>query len=309
MREIWHRFVALFQRRSNERDLQRELQFHLDMKTLETGDPSAARRAVGSSLAWRERGRDVWGWRWLDETARDIQFALRAMRGSPGFAAAAMLTLALGIGANCLMFSVVDATLLRPLPFREPERLVIVMGKSGQSTGLLSNPVFQQWRANNPVFEDLGAQRGEDFNIGGGPYPEVVTGQRASANYFQVLGIQAELGRTFLPEEELPGNGQVLLISDHFWRTRFAADPKVIGSTMLESGRTPATFTIVGVLPPAIQASSYRVGDVWKPLLRSESQGGNLTVIGRLKPGVSMQEGGECDAGSRVRSGRGARAV
>src|SRR5207253_2780140 len=125
----------------------RELQFHLEMKALETGDADAARRALGSPLAWREQGRDVWGWRWLDETARDIHFALRGIRGSPGFAAAAILTLALGIGANCLMFSVVDATLFRPLPFREPERLVSVWGSARGGVGMASNPAFQKWRA------------------------------------------------------------------------------------------------------------------------------------------------------------------
>ena len=110
MGELGRRLIALFRRRSMDRDLERELQFHLEMKALETGDTSAAERSVGNSLTWRERGRDVWGWRWLDETFQDVRFAIRGLRRSPGFAAAAILTLALAIGANCLVFTVADAT-------------------------------------------------------------------------------------------------------------------------------------------------------------------------------------------------------
>jgi len=158
MLELWRRFVALLRRGSMDRDLDEELRFHLEMKARETGDRFTAQRAVGNALLLRERGRDVWGWRWLDELAQDLRYALRGMRRSPGFAAAAIVTLALAIAANCLVFSVADATLFRPFAFRDPDRLAYVWSRTPQANLLFSSVGnYLDWRAHNDVFEDLAA--------------------------------------------------------------------------------------------------------------------------------------------------------
>ena len=298
MNELIRRLRALLRRRAMGREMERELQFHLEMKALDSGDPRAARRAVGNSLSWRERAWDAWGWRWLDEIAQDVRFAVRGLGRSPGFAVAAILTLALGIGANSLIFSVMDATVLRPLPFREPERLVSVaatIAKMPGRSGMPSLFKFLTWRKAG-VFEELGAQRGMVFDIGGNPYPQQISGQEASTSFFRVLGVQPELGRTFLPEEEIPGKNNVLLISHRLWRTRFGADPKVIGSRISLGGAAPGVFTIVGVLPPSIQYADRGIGDVWAPLV--EEQGGNLTVVGRLRPGMTPVAAGQAISAS-----------
>src|SRR5580704_8384559 len=139
MKVLWRRLLALFRRDSIDRDLDEELQFHLAIKARESGDTFSARRALGNPLLLRERARDAWGWRFLDELAQDIRYALRGVRRSPGFALAAILTLALAIGANCLMFSVADATLFRPFTFRDPDRLVYIWSKTPQADLLFSS--------------------------------------------------------------------------------------------------------------------------------------------------------------------------
>src|SRR5580658_8042524 len=123
MGELWRRFAVLFRGRTMDRELEEELSFHLEMKAAEWGDDASARRAVGNALRLREQARDAWGWRWIDETLRDARYGLRGLRRSPGFAIAAIVTLALGIGATCLVFSVANATILQPFSFRDPQQL------------------------------------------------------------------------------------------------------------------------------------------------------------------------------------------
>ena len=147
----------MFRRDAMDRDLDEELQFHIAMKARESGDRFAAQRAVGNTLLLRERGRDAWGWRFLDELAQDVRYALRGIRRSPGFAVAAILTLALAIGANCLVYSVADATLFRPFAFRDPGRLVYLWTTTPQYPRVYaSTGDYLDWRAQNNVFEDMG---------------------------------------------------------------------------------------------------------------------------------------------------------
>ena len=171
---------------------------------------------------------------------------------------------------------------------------MFVWHKSGTMLGMPSIPKFLEWRANSNIFEELGAQRSHPFDIGGGSYSEQISGQQASASFFHVLGVEAALGRTFLPEEEITGNDRVLLLSDRLWRTRFGSDPNVVGATISGTGFTPAAkaFTIVGVLPPGIQFADRGLGDIWTPLARDSSdRSGNLNLVGKLKAGLSVQTG------------------
>jgi putative ABC transport system permease protein len=296
IKELWRRFVALFRRDSIDRELDEELQFHLAAKAHDSGDRFAAQRALGNSLLLRERARDAWGWRFLDELAQDIRYALRGMRRSPGFALAAILTLALAIGANCLMFSVADATLFRPFAFRDPDRLVYIWSNTPQADLLYSSVGnYLDWRAHNTAFEELGAYGCCSLlNLSQGSYSERIYGTRASASFFHVAGIEAQLGRTFLPEEELSAHAPVILLSDHLWRTRFGANPNIIGSTLsgVHHDNRPIVYTVIGVLPAAIE-QTLRFEDFWTPLLRDDAEakswgGGGLSVVGRLKPGVSL---------------------
>ena len=296
MREFLRRCFALFHRDSMDRELDEELQFHLAMKSRESGDRFAAQRAVGNALLLRERGRDAWGWRFLDVFAQDVRYALRGMRRSPGFALAALLTLALAIGANCLVFSVADATLFRPFAFRDPDRLVYVWSNLPQADRAYSSVGnYLDWRAHNSVFEELGAYGCCSFlNLSQGSYSERIYGTRASASFFRVAAIQPEFGRTFLPEEELSAHAPVMLISDHLWRTRFGADPSIIGSTVagVAYDNTHIVYTVIGVLPASIEEIPHFL-DFWTPLLRDDDAakswgGGGLSVVGRLKPGVSL---------------------
>jgi putative ABC transport system permease protein len=284
--EMGRRVTALFRRRSMDREVEEELSFHLEMKARETGDAAAARCAVGNSLALRERARDAWGWRWIEEALLDGRYALRGLRRSPGFAIATIATLALGIGATCLVFSVANATILRPFPFRDPGRLVIVWSKAPR--GGRFGPRFEDysdWRANNQVFEDMAAETTAMFDIGEAPYPERMLGERVTANYFSAFGIAAEIGRTFLPEDERAGR-LLLLLSDRLWRSRFGGNPAVIGSTISASmNGISGAYTIVGVLPPTIQEQFFKPREAWT-LLQSDRQ--QVGVTARLKPGISL---------------------
>jgi putative ABC transport system permease protein len=293
MREWWNRLATLFSARRMNRELERELAFHTEMKSAETGDAHAARRAVGNALALRERARDVWGWTWIDEILRDARFAVRGLIHAPGFAAAVILTLALGIAACTLIYSVLDATLLRPLPFREPDRLVEIWrrverpGRPGQwTTALASLPLVLEWRETGGIFADVAAIGPAEFDLDGGGYAEPVPAYQASANLFPMLGVAPELGRTFLPEEEREGVRSIL-ISHRLWITRFGGDHSIVGATIRGAGRNPGEYLVVGVMPRGAQYLTPQEGEIWLPLPRNERQG--LTVFGRLNPGLSLQ--------------------
>jgi putative ABC transport system permease protein len=240
---------------------------------------------------------------------QDLRFGARMLLKTPGFTAVAVLTLALGIGANTAIFSVVNAVLLRPLPFREPDRLMMV-GRVRFSRPVHSPTrpaIFLDWRARQDVFDDLAAYQDGDtdqdarffFSGGtaGGDTPERIWGARITANLCPLLGVTAALGRTFLPEEEQPGQDQVALISDGLWRRRFGADPAVPGKTVIINDKP---YTIVGVMPPEFKLSypqeeSSAWSDLWTPLTIGPKERNNRTsigyrVIGRLKPGVTIAQ-------------------
>ena len=213
---------------------------------------------------------------------------------SPGFTAVAVLTLALGIGANSAIFSVIDAVLLRPLPYEEPGRLVMVWGKLAgiglpRDQNAVSPPEFADFQAMNQVFEHIAAFTNASFNLTVEGGPERVEGASVSASLFPLLGVQPVLGRSFRPEEDQPGRDNVVLLSHGAWQRRFGSDPTLIGKTLTLSGRV---CSVIGILPPNFQFPEQ--AGIWKPIafnaeaLAENNRGSHyLGVVARLKRGVT----------------------
>lgn len=220
----------------------------------------------------------------------DLRYALRVLSRRSGFTAVAVLTLALGIGANTAIFSVVHSVLLRPLPFPEPERLVEVWEsrvKLGWNQAGMNPANFWDFQTYNQTFEELAALLSRSLSLTGLGFPERVDGAAVSAGFFRALGTRPLLGRTFAAGEDEPGaDHQVALLANGFWRRRFGADPGVVGSSLTFDGRS---FSVVGVLPPG--GPWLDAADVFVPLVRDPQEdrtGFYLQVVGRLKPGVTM---------------------
>jgi putative ABC transport system permease protein len=227
----------------------------------------------------------------------DVRYAIRTWIRNPGFAAVAVLTLALGIGANTTMFSVVNATLLQPLPFPDPDRLATVWkGRidNPQNLNIVSLPNYRDWKAQNHVFEEIALfdSAGRGYNLTSEGEPEQVSGLRVTAGFFPVLGVRPMLGRTFLHEEEEPGRDRVVVLSHGLWTRRYRADRSIVGNTIQIDG---AAYTVVGVMPPDFVFQFWSgPRQLWVPAgwTRGDyGRGSNSFVcIARLKPGVTMTE-------------------
>jgi putative ABC transport system permease protein len=226
----------------------------------------------------------------------DLRYALRQLRKSPGFTLIAVLTLALGIGANTAIFSVIYAVLLQPLPYPEADRITILTETdSNQPQISVAYPNYVDWKRDNTSFEHLALSRRESFNLSGleGRPPEQISGGLVTANFFKVIGLNPQLGRVFTDEEDRVGGPMVAVISDRLWTRLFARDPKVLGRAV-NFGNEP--YTIIGVMPP--QMFSPRTVDVWFPVTRrtdnpawqTRDNHPGLFGWGRLKPGVSIEK-------------------
>jgi hypothetical protein len=263
--EIWRRLAGFFRRDKLDRDLEDEMRFHLEMKAKrnrEAGIPAeearhAARRQFGNATLLREQSRDAWAWRRLEELARDTRFAARMFRRSPVVTAAAVATLALTIGAASAVFSVINAVMMRPLPYPESERLVMLWGTSSRPLDSLWAPIASRLPRDKGAIFGIRAARLRDLSksfaqfawyrsgtanlTGNGEVERVNTGD-VSPDFFASLGVKPALGRTFSDSEDNP----VVILSDGFWRRRFASNPNVIGQTIQISGRAR---TVIGVMP------------------------------------------------------------
>jgi predicted permease len=293
--------MNLWRRKTREAELDEEVRTHLDIAAqarIERGEDereakSAARREFGNVGLVKEVTRDVWGGRWLRDLLDDARHGLRMLAKNPGFTAVAVLTLALGIGANTGIFSVVNTVLLRPLPYKDADRLVAVWSYNrarGFDNDQVSPLDFADWRSQNHVFEDLGASTDMQYTLTGEGEPAVIIGYAFSADYFHVLGTPALLGRTFLPEEEEPGKNHVTVLAYSFWQKRFGGDRDLLGKSILLDG---APYTVVGVMPPGFEYPSHT--ELWTPLTISPqaAQDRNyryLRVMARLKQGVTIQQ-------------------
>jgi predicted permease len=296
--------LMLFRRQQQTVRLNDELQFHLDQQVKENIarglSPEEARyaalRTFGNPALLRDQARSSWSWNWLEKVLRDLRYGVRTLTRSPGFALTAILVMALGIGATTALFTIVRAVLLKPLPFRDPDHLVMVYEHWRQTGWAAFNPVasadFNDWHQRTHGFENMAAWRPTGFDLTGehAELPEVVEAAGGSWDLFSLLGTPLALGRAFTPQEDQIGANHVAILTWSFFQRRFAADPSVIGKQVrLDS--TP--YQIVGVLPRWFTYPDAGV-QLWVPYTSTftvetfaQPDNHQSYVIARLRPGVS----------------------
>ena len=288
----------LLSRRRRYDELSESIREHLDEKIADLMDGGmtreeadrTARREFGNLTRIEERSREVWQWSTLESTWADVKFALRQLRRSPGFTVVALLTLALGIGANTAMFSVVNSVLLRPPPFHDPSRLMMLDEKwLPRFSHFEATPEdFLGWREQSKSFDQLGAFVSMAFNLLEGDRSERISGERITANLPDLLGVKPVLGRTFTQQEDTAGNDHVILLGYSLWKRQFSGSVNVLGSTVKLND---VDFTVVGVMPPSF--SFPHDAEIWKPmgLTAEDLDGGHfLWGVGRLKQNATPEE-------------------
>lgn len=304
---MWMR--ALARRNAVEREMQEEMRQHIDRATarlmargLSRADAHAeAKREFGNMTAIAEQGRDVWRWTLVEDFLFDVRFACRQLERSPAFAIAGALTLALGLGANTAVFAVVDAVILRPLPFPNASKLVSVIPRNKDGPGgtfNISYPNFFDFRSENRVFGEMVSYRSEDFSLTGRDEAIQIHGEIVASDLFSMLGVKPMLGRDFLRSDEAPG-GRTAIVSYALWRNILGGDPGAVGRTISLGGEP---YVVVGVAPAGfnfpIEGEQVQV---WTPLAAdarsasthpaTEQRGARmLSVVGRLRDGVSIDQ-------------------
>jgi predicted permease len=228
---------------------------------------------------------------------QDLQYAVRQMRKSPGFASVAILTLAIGIGANTTIFSVVNGVLLNPLPYPDADRLVVLFhNKPNFLKGSISYPNFLDWQRDNRCFEAIAAFRNGDAKLTGAGEPGNLSGRMVSAGFFEMLGVKPLLGRTFTADEDRLGANPTVMISEGLWKRKFASDPNILGQAIVLDGRPR---TIIGVIPGGFQLRqwNFRPGEIYTPVgeypvphFRDRQAAWGMDAIARLKPGVTLAQ-------------------
>ena len=308
--DLLFRLRALFRRGAMEAEMDEELRSHFEnhvAKNVASGmtPEEAVRRArleFGGHEQLKEECRDARGVSFVETTLQDVRYALRMLRKSPGFAAVAILTLALGIGANTAIFSVLDSVLLRPLPYQNPAGLVMLWENNSQHPNphnTVSPPDFLDWQNRNSVFAEMAALFDQHANLTGNGLPQEVVLQDVSANFFSVLGVSPMLGPGFTADNGKAGHDNVVVISYGFWKERFAGDTAIIGKTIVLDGHEE---TIVGVAPENftwfIKDGSFTGAkpQMWSPFVfpasfsNRKGVGRFLTVVARLKPGATVPQ-------------------
>ncbi len=315
--EFGRRVKMLFRGESFDRELQEEMRLHLELRqqshVREGLSPGAARTAAqrqfGNATLLGERSGDAWGWRGLQNFAQDLRYGGRSLLRTPGFTLLAILTLALGIGANTAIFSVVNAVLLNPLAYRDPDRLVTILHS-------VNNPVapanYIDWRDGTRSFDAMAAAEYWSPNLTGVDSPEHITGLRVTQNMFPLLGIAPLMGRTFLTgrrdetglagvtglaglagvsAKDQPGEEHEIVISYRLWQRRFNGDPQVLGKTVILDGQG---YTIVGVMPASFKFAPFWAthAELWAPLAFGDRlnvrEGNSLRIFARMKRGVTL---------------------
>jgi predicted permease len=317
--EFGRRLLMLLRRRHFDAEIDEELRLHRELRQheqIERGISAAearyaAQRHFGNDLLLREESRDMWGWGWLDDLGKDIRYGLRMLRKNPGFTAVAVITLALGIGANTAIFTLVDAVMIKTLPVADPGQLYrlgdnnncceMTGTQNGGSFVLYPYPLYQELRDHTPEFSELVAftpsladlsVRRSHASSPAEPY----TGEFVSGNYFRMFGVGAIAGRTLMPSDDKPGAPPAAVMNYHTWERQFGNDPSVIGGTFTID---TVPYTVVGVAPPAFYGDTLRSDppDFWLPLatdpllnrlhnrlIRTDMEW--LYAMGSLKPGA-----------------------
>ncbi len=296
--DLMYRLRALFRRNSMEAELEEELRAHLEHqveKYVQSGmsREEAERRAkieLGGLDQVKEECRDSWGVQLITELMQDLRYGLRMLARSPSFTAVAVLTLALCIGANTAIFSVVDAVLLKPLPYPHPERIVIVF-EEPPSGGLneVSTPDFLDWKRQSTVFATIAAEDWGTKTLTDAGVPVDLSSESVSANYFGIPGAKPLLGRTFAPDEDQPGKQYEVVLCHRIWRSLFGADPKIIGRSIRLSGMA---YTVIGVMPSGLfdrWGTDVRIPLAFEPKDMARDYRW-LHVWARLKPGVTLEQ-------------------
>jgi putative ABC transport system permease protein len=291
------RLRSLFRRSQVERELDEELQYHLERQIQEYTaggmQPGEARtqalRALGGVERRKDEMRDTRGLSWLDDLRRDVRYATRMLRRAPTFTAVAALTLALGIGSSAAIFSVVDAVLLRPLAYRDADRLLFL-----QHAGTtVAAATYFDWKAGSRAVERMSAAEAWSPNLTGGDKPEEVSAIRLTVDHLPMLGVSPLLGRVFLTEEEHAGAHRVIVLGHGIWQRRFGGDSSVIGRVIPVDGEQ---HTVVGVMPPGFQFVPLWAEDseLAAPLVldarRTDRQGSSLRVFARVRAGTALAE-------------------
>jgi putative ABC transport system permease protein len=300
LQSISNRLRSLFRRDTVEQEIGSELHFHIERQVEENilagMNPQEARRAASREFGGveqvKEECRDTRRANYLENLLKDVRYGFRMLRKSPSFTFFAVAVLALGIAANSAIFSIADAILVRPLPYRDANRLVMIWEDSSAYGFPKDTPApgnFSDWKSRNQVFEDVAAISDGSFNLTGSGNPENLIGKWATANLFSVLGVSPALGRDFRTEDDVPGAPAVALLSHGLWLRRFGGDPRIVGKEILLNNEK---CTVIGVMKRGAQFPD-RETDLWVPSRFTTAQLANrrnhfLQVVARLKPRVSL---------------------
>jgi putative ABC transport system permease protein len=302
--EIGRRINMLLRRGKFDREMDEEIRAHVasrerDLRAEGLSSSAAytqARKSFGNPLVLREASRDAWGWAWLEQIAQDLRYAIRMLRKSAGFTTVAALTLALGIGANTAIFSVVNAIYLSPLPYPNADKIYVVSRIGNQYGGdSISPAIFAAWREQQAgAFEHLTLLRfaGDETLTGFGD-PQQVPAMGISADFLAMLGVHPALGRDFTPEEGMIGGPDVVMLGNSLWRSQFGSDPNVVGRSITLDDKP---YTIIGVLPAGFEDPTFSLpqAQLWFPVripaTTTAVGNGGLLCFGMLKPGVSVAQ-------------------
>jgi predicted permease len=282
MRTLWKRLTALFAKRQSDRELSEEVEVHLEMRAAELRQQGvapdtarrAARREFGGIEQMKEAYRDRRGIPWIEILAKDIGYGLRGLRRNPAFTLAAVLSLALGIGANAAIFSFIDILMLRMLPVEKPDQLLSLYRTGGWGSGYASYPLYLEFRKHTDLFTGVFARSSTDkvrFDAGHGNSVEYVQREYVTGNYFEVLGVKPAIGRLFKDEDNrIPQGHPLVVLSYDFWRHRMALDPAILGRVLTVDEQP---LTVVGVAAPGFDGVSVENrADMWAPAMMSRSQ-------------------------------------
>ncbi|MGB6743156.1 MAG: ABC transporter permease, partial [Terracidiphilus sp.] len=295
----------LFQRRKAAACLDDELRFHLDRQIEEnladgmsaSEARCAALRTFGNPALLRDQTRATWSWTWLESFVRDLRYGIRTLRRTPGFTAIAILVMALGIGANVALFTVIRGILLKPLPFKDPGRLVEIYEKDSSNPDHhihASGADFFDWQSQAHTVEQMAMLCWSGYNLSGssGQLPEQIFAQQASWNLLPMLGVEPALGRLFTSSDDRPDANATAILTWGLWKRRFGGDPHILGQTILLDTKP---YTVIGVLPSWFTYSDPTM-QLWTPVRHEETWPGfttahgahNFEVLARLKPNVTI---------------------